>query len=401
MAGASGDDEVVARPSDDVPATEAAPDGADGDRDGRPPMVTAAKVVGTLIAVRLVVALIAPFVETSPEPEAVDQAPVAAPEATAPAPTVPAVPAPERPLLDLLRAEFGIDRIDPTEVAFDPPPDGFIAEAFTNYLDEDFGVDPGVTELFGDRATSIVADEPFVERAETRVTDVGGCRLHHRRIRDVTVGIEGDAGVRIATQLRRASNPASFFDYEGSRDVFLHPEYFLERTCEENLAIGVEEFYVVEEIVPVACELPGREVRCFALSRYTARVGWTVTIAGFVVVFDRETGELVQRSDLVPGLTTAEVDRLVELVVRDRLAELGSGDADAVFDADPTTLGSLVPTADGLAYLELFLGLDTPIGLQLGQATLSWDLVDRAVAHRAALPPGERVDPVWGGDAGA
>lgn len=401
MTGASGDDEVDAGPSGGAGVTDAAPDAADGGRDRRPPTVTAAKVVGTLIAVRLVVALIAQFVESSPEPEAVDRAPVVAPEATTPAPTVPDVPAPRRPLLELLRAEFGIDRIDPTDVALDTPPEGFLAEALTDHLDEDYGVDPAVTELFGDRTTSIVADEPFVERAETRVTDIGGCRLHHRRIRDVSVGIDGEPGVRIATQLRRASNPASFFDYEGSQDVFLHPEYFLEQTCEENLALGVEEFYVVEEIVPVPCELPGREVRCFALSRSTVRVGWTVSIAGFVVVFDRETGELVQRSDLVPGLTTAEVDRLVELVVRDRLTDLGSGDADEVFDSDPTTLGSLIPTADGLAYLELFWGLDTPIGLQIGQAIVSWDLVDRAVAHRAGLAPGERVDPVWGGEAGA
>lgn len=302
---------------------------------------------------------------------------------------------------DLLLAEFGIARIEALDVEAGPLPFRLLGDDFWDYVDDEGRIDPAVERLFGDRRVELAPGEVVVELAETRESLVGECRLIHRWVRGVEVGIAGDAGDRIAAQLRRSSDPDTLFDFPGSSIVYSDPAEIVGRFCAEAAAAGVTEFYQVDEVAPVPCGLPKRELRCYSVSRLGAAVGGAVNLMGFVLVFDRETGELVPLADRHPGLTEPEAERLIQLVARELPFERGTFGSGTDPGRSPVSNGSLVPTVDGLAYVEMVWGLDTPIAIQVGQLVLPWDLVRRAAEHRAALPPEVRADPGWGDDADA
>jgi hypothetical protein len=321
-------------------------------------------------------------------------APVA-PEAVVEVPADPAPPSaspsriartPHRSLV----AEFGIEGVAASDVVHGPIPVALLLDDLLAHVsDEDWSIDPGVRHHFGDRRTELAPGEGFVERAETRESRVGECRLVHRRIVDVEVGIEGDAGLRIASGLRQASDPDAFFGHEGSRDVYGDPLELLERDCDDAAAVDIVDFYHVDEVAPIACGLPDRDLRCFSVTRFAMASRGSESFVGRVLVFDRGTGELLQRADLYPGLTEAEGDRLVELAYLDYLSTR------VTFGENPTVVGSIVPTREGLAYVEMHWPSQTPMMLRFMRIVLSWDLVARAAEHRTSLGPGRRIDPTW------
>lgn len=294
----------------------------------------------------------------------------------------------------LLAEDFGISEIAEDDVRIGPWDPGFADPYHWEDLLAPFGFDaefgPESHHLFASREFPLADGSTFVEDTELVVTRRGRCRSTHRRIVGIDTGIEGEVGERIEAVLRVATRPYAFWSHYGS------PNYRAEPSDIDDLGdpgedctfreAPVTDGLTLDSVVPIECELPGRPLRCYALSRFTLSYYGRPVSFGSVFLFDATTGMHLDRAALYVGLDAEEGDRLIGLAVGteigfDRLPE----------GVDVGQAGDhLVPTAEGLAVVSLRT-IGGPItGFRTSEdgdrVVISWRLFRRAVEHRAALP---------------
>lgn len=281
---------------------------------------------------------------TAPTPPAA-AAPVAPPPAPRPAPAAPAG-------IDAwLAAEFGIEDIAASGIRMEDEGLDLITGIFRDGYD--FLAEEGEwrewTRNFVPRPTRDI-DPGFVEGAVLLLDPEPVCVDFHRQIRDLRSGVPGRAGARIDAAMLEATGPRPF-PYVGAEVDGSFP-HCLDPDKGEWWGRG----YILDEVLPVACALPDRELRCYVFTRWyygqMARDHWFAE----AFVFDATTGERLTGEVLHPGMSAERLARLVTLALAADAApahHLAEAELVAALESRSTSgVGppphSVIPTVDGV-----------------------------------------------------
>lgn len=167
----------------------------------------------------------------------------------------------------------------------------------------------------------------FVEEAVV-LTEPAPCYHFARIVRGVGVDLDEPAASRITGQIMAWMDPPYFAGVDP-------PEGLRSCATSDRSQWG----FVIEQVEPVACALPGREVRCFVAAEWRHDFGdrdrWWVN----QLVFDAASGDLLADADLHADLDVAGLQALVGEVL-----------CDAGLTCDPVGFdgSQLRPTADSV-----------------------------------------------------
>lgn len=145
----------------------------------------------------------------------------------------------------------------------------------------------------------------FVEDAVV-LTEPGPCYHLARVVRDVGVDLDEPAGSRISAQIMAWLDPPYFAGVsppEGLRDC---------RTRDRS-----QWAFVVEQVEPVACAVPGRDVRCFRTADWRHDFGPRDTWWVNDLVFDAASGDQLGDADLHPDLDVGALHQRVGEILCD------------------------------------------------------------------------------------
>jgi hypothetical protein len=338
---------------------------------------------GQVLALAAVVVLVVTAVlfgargsEEVPEPTA---APTPAPEPPPRPPAEPAPPIDPEPNAGqlLLQERYGFDdpealgvRVDsadvPVDAAIDPDYDRLEDEAAPWRWPARFVTPPSAP----------IDGEPFVEDVLVE-REPAPCYAFHRRVRGVDVGIGGAVGRRMEAVLLARLPPHAYAGFDGSTSG----AWWEDHCAGPPGARG--EFFVSDQVIRVPCELPGREVRCFSVTRWWTDGAMVPPWEAHHLVLDRASGERLVGAALHPGLAEDEFTLLLRLVL---YAVTGFDVPEDVLDSDVsgieygvTAPPTLVPMTDGVA-VEWLGSEDHKYALYGSRIVIPWEVIDRAAA---------------------
>jgi hypothetical protein len=289
-----------------------------------------------------------PVVEAAPAP-----APVPAPAPASPPPPRPAPPPPPPApgAEELLAEEYGIADLAAAGIRVEDDDLDLITGIFRDGYDHlaDEGEWRRWTTNFAPRPPAF-PDDGFVEGAVVVLDPRRPCVDFHRQIQSVESGIPDEAGDRMEAALLAATGPRPF-PYVGAEDVPGSFPQCLDPAKGEWWGKG----YVLDEIVPIRCALPGRDLRCFVVTRWSYTQAAASSWVAEAFVFDGLTGERIAGAALHPGISAERLDRLARLAlhVDGGVPLAADGGPVPALPTAPDATSSVLPTDDGVKVLWL------------------------------------------------